>query len=898
MHSRNLITIFYVAASLTSAVALAKDEGFRYHQSTGQCLNQKGEIGFNGGFFGECGDINEIRLFRQRKIDKADLKYANLKGIQINGLDFSNKDMTGADLTGANLIATDLTNAYLVDAKLAKAKFNDLTKLPFSIEEATERAMVNIDFIGDRPVDDSILNDILVIEDPASLAQALAEIRRPQASYHARLQSVFQSAKKLTAPQIEAFMDASYAQQEIVNNLVDQIKANQSSEEPDTQLAEQLQKDLQLQLDWAHNANSILHEAVLDKVKLEELSRDEALKLCSNAIPFNSTGTSEQIFSILLQKHDFKNAASLISYINAAIASGAFNNASAQTIKLLKLRGEVSVETMIAAADEFFAKREQALSMLFSQGISKLASLDFDQLAQLLAKVKDGKNEIVSAGINKLRALTVNQAMKLLAVSTYSTKDVVLNKFFALNSSVTYKDFTALIGQAYQAANDLLAKHINDVEALTPEQAAHLVSLATYSGKDSVANAYLSALSEKITSAQLLSIAKNSYQQRNDILKENLNKLSDLNASNVRNLADNATYSGKDQVILHFLTNFQIPFTSYELIGLGQASYQERNNILANFLTSISDINASNIAQLAKSATYSGKDLVIKNYLSKFSPRVSTRELVALATESYQNRNETLTNNMSLINDISVENVIVLMNAASYSAKDTILKNYLSNDSKSISANDLIKLARVAYQEGTNILMANLAQVSPFDLEAALTLVEATSYSNKNIIIKRFIDSQSQLTTVEILVLAQKSYNIGAEILTNNLAKLSDLNQTNVLRLTNALSYSNKNLVLDFYFNKVNTLTTTQLTELAKASYNKLADYIMSNLSKVSDLTANNALNMKSAFSYSALDNYLLSVIEKVTDLNQANLMIMANAAYQAKDRLLARGMEILLSRQ
>lgn len=898
MRTRNIIAAFYVAASLSSAVAMAKDSGFRYHVGTSQCINQKGDHGFNKGFFGECGDITAIKLFRQRKIDNADLKYANLRGIQINGLDFSNKDLSGADLTGANLIATDLSAAYMADAKLEKAKFNDGTKLPFSLEEASARAMINIDFIGDRPVDDSILDSILTAENPADLAIQLSEIRRASDSYHARVRHVFESSKKLNAAQIMAFMDANFAQKEIINDIYDQVAANNASEEPNAELNERLVKEFHQQREWAYFANAILLEAINDKIDLKKESKTQALSLASKAIPFTSDLSSSIIFNKLIEAHEFKEVEDKLTLISAANKSGAFSLAGRTALQLIELKGEVTLDTILEAADEFFKQRNQGLGELFARGVAKLKDLQVEELMMLVKRAPDIKNEIVAAGINKLDSLNADQASLLLEVSTYGTKDLVLKKFFSLNDEVSYENFTKLISKANSEKNNLIAANINKITNLSPEQAASVVALASYGGKDVTAKVYLDALTNKISAAQLIAIAQNSNQERNSILANYMGKLNDLNATSTVALANNANYGGKDIVINNFLTRFQGQATTSQIIALAKAANQEGNSILANHLSSITDLNPGNVALIASTANYGGKDLVISNYLKAFKPSLSTAQIIVIARAANQDGNTILSTNLELINDKSVDTIISLMNAASYGAKDIIMMSFINKYTTTISAADIIRLARQANSQGTSMMMANLAKVSPFDLQATLTLVNALSYGNKDIVIKRFIDSQDNLTTDQILTLASRSSNIADSVKTQYLAKISDLDQQNILRLASTLSYGNKDFVLDFYLKKASLLATAELIQIARASSNKTQEFVTSSLKKVNDLTVANALTMKGFFSYGSLDAYLLSTLELVTDLNQTNLMSMANSASNAKDRIIARGLEILLSRQ
>ncbi len=84
----------------------------RYNESTGKCVDSRGETAYNKGQFVECGFIN-----KETHTNK-DLTGANLRGLFVAYSDISHAKLDGADLTGAMFLEADASYSSLQDAKL------------------------------------------------------------------------------------------------------------------------------------------------------------------------------------------------------------------------------------------------------------------------------------------------------------------------------------------------------------------------------------------------------------------------------------------------------------------------------------------------------------------------------------------------------------------------------------------------------------------------------------------------------------------------------------------------------------------------------------------------------------------------------------------------------------
>ncbi len=894
MQTRHVLAIFTLAATLSSTQTWAKDKGYRFHPSSGQCINQDGKIGFNKKFFGECGDITAIKLFRKRKIRKADLAYANLRGIQINGLDFSEKDLRGADLTGANLLGTDLSQTNLSGANLAQAKFNQETRLPFDAAEAAERGMLSIEFIDERLADDGLINDILLESDSSDLDDRLSELRRPQENYHARIRYVFDRAARLSFEQISSFMQAAYSQREELNELYDEYAQLEASDQRDQDHFEEVKELLDLQRQWADFANGLLLEAFQNKIDLGQLSPAQALILAARAVPFSNNNRSELIFEHVKTKHPLDNVPAMIAFISAANHSGAFNQAGVAAALLYKERGDYSIEQMLEMAEEFFVSRSEGVGKFFAGALENFETLDTADLLRLTHRAKKNGAAVIAAGLSKISSLTVAQTQTLLSATVYDSRDLILQRFFALNESVSFQDFTSLLEKAYQMRNSILKNHFKKIVNLTPENSADLIQLATYAGRDEYAHAYFTSLETKITAQQFADIARHGYQQTNKLLVDHLHLVSNLDGISMKMLSEVATFEGKDNVILRFLGELQGKLNTADLIALARNAYHEHNKILAQYLANLSDLSPANVSLLAQAASFAGKNAVIDTYITQFSPALTTAQLINLSLASYQNGDVILTRALSLLTDLNAANILLIMETATYGTKDQLLATYLSNNVQTIDAQTLIRLARATSQSVSSTILGNLTKVSPFDLNAALTMAAALSYDDKDQVLKRYLDAQATIALDDLLKLADASNQLSVKFKTEYLGKINDLSHANILRLAASLTYDNIDLVLAYYLQQTRSLSTQELESIARAAYQKSRDFISSNLSKVNNLSVANALTLQGFFTYGAIDTYLLQALELVSDLNQENLQAIGEASYQSKERILRRGMERL----
>jgi hypothetical protein len=109
---RTVFTLTLSSALLFATAAMAEDQGFRVDPSSGQCMNDRGDLGLNPKYVGECGELAGADLAN------AELQGVNLRGADLRGANLTGAYLNGADLRGAVLSGANLTGAYLYKADL------------------------------------------------------------------------------------------------------------------------------------------------------------------------------------------------------------------------------------------------------------------------------------------------------------------------------------------------------------------------------------------------------------------------------------------------------------------------------------------------------------------------------------------------------------------------------------------------------------------------------------------------------------------------------------------------------------------------------------------------------------------------------------------------------------
>lgn len=131
----SLVLIGICKASATHPMGV--DLGFRFKD--GQCVNDRGEVGYNPSYFGNCGNLRGV-ILGNLDLSNMDLRGAQFQQAQLQVVKFNGTQLDSANFSGAVLIGINFDETKLQNAKFAQAEIKKVTFF--------EAEMKNVDFSG------------------------------------------------------------------------------------------------------------------------------------------------------------------------------------------------------------------------------------------------------------------------------------------------------------------------------------------------------------------------------------------------------------------------------------------------------------------------------------------------------------------------------------------------------------------------------------------------------------------------------------------------------------------------------------------------------------------------------------------------------------------------------
>lgn len=835
------------------------------------------------------GECGDLTSISARKLKKLEFKDAQLKGAQLAGLDLSGIDFNGADLRFTNLRGVNLEGANLSNSKLSGAGYDSKTRgLPYNDDEASKYGMIKDGYIP-------IANTTPVVNPP--------EIRNHE--YGDLLTTTdFENVKT-------EFRGLAKPNERYHAKLLDLVKK-----------AKQIDvAHLSLILDVCFYAPKDIHDLV--KKAQEERKWEERNKLMTQLREMKEVGEfNNQIFVEALPKVTdltLDNSSLLMKRVMPTD-----NSYIARDVAVAKVKGLGPLETQEdlgkgieimlgleawSEASNFAAQILKNYTAGTKEDILKvnglLTNLAKDTfLSHVLVTLPDftaadlhefadashsNSSDLRSMYVNKVSDLTSENAKGLAAKANYGSKDVILT-YFIKNKlrSIKSSELLELANLGYEKTQYFIP-FMDKVEDLTPGSVTSFMALVNYSAKDEIANSYMTRYAKKMTSAELLSLSGAAYSDRDSLRFNHLDKLTDLNAANVVTLAEASSYSNKDTLILNYLKRGG-PVTGEELLKLSQSAYSNKNEVVTKYWTRIPNVQTDEIVKLAKDGTtYSEKDTLITDYMTK-AQSLTSQEVVKLSGAAYSDKNKVLHSYMAKISDLNAKNVVLMMNAATYSGKDDIANSYVKA-LKQISTADLISIAENAYSDRTTLKMNNYGKISNFTIENAIVFAKSVEYSNKDTIVGAWLKKANPITTAEVFLIQPHAYSEKTQILLDYHSKVSDLTLVNALSFASKLEYGNKDTVFSTYLKRGPALTKAQLESVSDAAYSDRSDILLNNMKLVTDPTVENVIALCKKFSYGNKDTFILKAMPFISDLDKDNLSKLAESGYSDKEGILKAGL-------
>lgn len=848
--------------------------------------------------------------------------------------------------------------------------------------------------------------DIITTADVEGTLKKLKQIASATKDYHEDILKLIKDADKIDLAHLNLLVDAAYFTVTDYKNLAktyDELLKRNKDEDKKLVLA--IAENMRLAQELSGYTQAIVNVGL---PKATDLSFDGAMALLAKL--YDGTGGASEAFATVVAKYlGTISAEQKVALLNLALSKGEqgqaavvavdwFKNNSDQTVAtLVKLAGNFAYggrDTVIAGGMELFKKltAAQVVDLVNATyntrlatalaGMAKVERISPENVVTIADTVSyGGKDQVVAQGLAQIPMLTTSQLMALSGAAyntrqtliienmskvsdldvgnasklatdylSYGNKDTFMANFLATRSKITTSELMVVSNSVYNTRQSVILDNIDKLGDLNTPNVAKLANdYLSYGNKDTFIAKYLAKVTA-LSTGELTTLADAAYNSRQQMLFDQLAKVSDLGIAQIVTLAGRLSYGNRDTIILSSIDLIKTA-TVEDLVTLASNAYQQQGQImlkgekfvsrlssgqLANMLDysgsgrldvslkyvrRVTDLNAKNAASVAEHLSYGNKNTFVYEVIG-LMPTLSVSDVITLAYASYDKSFDILTSFYAKLNDISVTTIVTLAEKLSYGNKDAMILTLMERLSR-ISVNDLITLANNAYQKQAAIIVKGdkwiasvssdelvsmirasndrgavaqqyLDKVTDLSAKTASKVADELSYGLKNTWIAGVMAKFPKFSTDDLIVFASATYQKYTETLLNSLDRLNDLGVDNTLKLAELMAYGNKNTVVQFYLNRATRISSAELLKLAGASYQQYAAICLANIGKISDLTVANAGMISDQLGYDARDPFLLAAVDVVTDLTAANLTELANHAYRQGRAVLEKGVKRL----
>lgn len=110
----------------------AMDLGFRFKD--GQCVNERGEFGYNPGFVGNCGDFRGVILVKF-DLSNLDLRGAQFQNSQLQIVNFNRSLLEAANFSNSILVGLSFDETQMKNVDFSQAQIKKVTFFEASLEQ-------------------------------------------------------------------------------------------------------------------------------------------------------------------------------------------------------------------------------------------------------------------------------------------------------------------------------------------------------------------------------------------------------------------------------------------------------------------------------------------------------------------------------------------------------------------------------------------------------------------------------------------------------------------------------------------------------------------------------------------------------------------------------------------
>ncbi len=701
-------------------------------------------------------------------------------------------------------------------------------------------------------------SEILRATDIAATLAKLREVASATERYHQDLLKLVQDASSFDTPHLKLVLDGVYYPLLAYEQMLKLHRELRERDRPeDREAAARLAANIELAERDAPTTHAILAAGLR---KVSGLAYADALALLRLTLP---TGGADAAFDQAAEVLRPLSGDQKRELMDLALAKSATDAAARLAVSWFTADSDHRPGTLVELASRFSWGAKDSVLV---GGIASIDSLTAAETRAVAGAAYERKERIAAALLPKVTALDAAGVVSIATVVQWGERDRLLTQGLARLGRLTSADLASIVATSSEQKRALALAGLPRVSDLSAANVAGVIAAQLQWGdRDAVLVAYVASRSQ-LTVAEIIAVARVSYEVKSRLLLQNFDKLTDfLVPAQALALAGEMQWGDRDAALTAFVTRSRAVATA-DLRALANLAYEKKQALLTAGLPKVSDLSGPNLHVLASLLQWDSRDAVIKQ-------------------------------GVDLLTALSPEELLTLVQLA-YSAKAVVAQKAERLVTALTSRQLAGVLAAISEGRGTVALRYRIRVTDLTAANAAQVVTAALQWGDKDTFLTAFIDARASLTTDEIVVLAPAAYERKQVILTNYLAKVSDFNSAaNVLKVAALLQWDPRDTVLVAGLGRIASLASSELGQLADASYAKKSAILRAGLAKTSDLTVRNAVALALKVSYDERDTVLLAAVPLVTDLSAANVTLLSDAGYAKKDEILRRGIERLAGR-
>ena len=531
-----------------------------------------------------------------------------------------------------------------------------------------------------------------------------------------------------------------------------------------------------------------------------------------------------------------------------------------------------------------------------------LADLEKDAKYGLVIKV------ILTQDAGVAPEIRVSKVGTLPADGTPDTKYVSIKSVFPDSASVTQADDMAKVLETLRGLSSATQEYHQEVLALAKNakslDLAHLEMMADavyYTEKDIERLLQAEQLLEKQTddaSKQALARVEINLNLARE-LSEYLDALIDVGAQKIQTIAFDdgigllerlSQLNGGARDAFEKVIQSNSPLSADQETKIISIAVEKRQQDVAaevstDFFKKYTDHSVKALLSLAANLKYGAIEPFLLGALDVVQ-RLEISEVAEIVGLASSNGEAIAQKSLSKVEKLTVADVVQIAKMMNYGDKDTLISVEVSKLDH-ITTAELASLVAASYSQGDQLAINALSKVSDLSAANAAALAKIVNYGDKDTLLAKYLDSLSSVSTGELIGLMQASYRNASALAFSALSKLSDFTPANAMNLAGQLNYGDKDTLLARFLDSAHALSTNDLLALMAAGYRSGSTLAFAAVQKLNDFSAANAVRIAGVLNYGDKDTLLKTYVDGRTAIPTGDLVALVSAAYSGGPALI-----------